>query len=122
MITGTLHFALWGYLGQQVWFKVDEWHTGDVKREVEKMAKEEEEGRTKVAQARGKEAFGEKVVAQIAEMMGMRRMDDDEYLDVLAEKALSIEAKIALIDEQIEEIVKEDREGEEKIQESGESP
>lgn len=105
-----------------MWFKVDEWHTGDVKREVEKMAKEEEEGRTKVAQARGKEAFGEKVVAQIAEMMGMRRMDDDEYLDVLAEKALSIEAKIALIDEQIEEIVKEDREGEEKIQESGESP
>ena len=106
-----------------MWFKVDEWHTGDVKREVEKMAKEEAEGR-KVAQTgqnRGKAAFGEDALAKVAEMMGMRRMDDDEYLDLLAEKALSLEAKIALIDERIEEIVKEDREGEGKVQESGES-
>ena len=103
MLSGTVQFALWGYLGQRAWIAIDEWHTVEVEREEErapmvKEAKTEEK------------AFGEGIAAKVAEMMGMRRLDDEEYLEVLGEKGLEIEAKIALIDEEIEKISKENEE------------
>ena len=100
MLSGSLQFALYGFLGQHAFFYLDTRHSRKVARDEEKK--------------RRKEA-GEKeqsLLEWTAGKMGMRKMSDEEYAGLLGEKALELEVEIALIDDRIEEVRKEEREKE----------
>lgn len=47
-------------------------------------------------------------------MAGMRKMSDEEYIKVLEERALELEAEIALIDERIEAVRREEQQSAER--------
>ena len=89
IVTGALQIALLGYLGQRGFAWADERRT----RQVELAQRQREDGgRT------------EGWIDQIASLKwtGLTKLSDEEYIDMLGEKALRIEAQIALIEEEIE--------------------
>ena len=51
----------------------------------------------------------ETILERVASLAGMRKMSDEEYVGVLSERALELEAEIALIDEKIEAVKTNDR-------------
>ena len=101
-------FALFGFMGQTVYNKLDARHIEHVAVEMESTKKEE----TTV--------FWKKV----AEMkwMPMKALSDEEYGDLLRERLLKIEADIALVDEEVERLRGEEkRMGETRVTAPGES-
>ncbi|KAL2049512.1 hypothetical protein ABVK25_010199 [Lepraria finkii] len=108
ILPGTVMFALFGFVGQTVYNKLDARHIEHVAVEMESTKKEE----TTV--------FWKKV----AEMkwMPMKALSDEEYGDLLRERLLKIEADIALVDEEVERLRGEERRmGETRVTAPGES-
>ena len=52
----------------------------------------------------------ESLLEKIAGMAGMRKMSDEEYIDILEERALELDTDIAMVDEQIEDLKEKQRE------------
>ncbi|KAL2037490.1 hypothetical protein N7G274_009771 [Stereocaulon virgatum] len=99
IIPGTMMFALFGFMGQTVYNKLDARHTQQVAVEMASL----------------KEIKTKDVWNSIAEMkwMPMRALSDEEYGNMLRERLLRVEADIALVDEEMERLrVEESRIGE----------
>ena len=92
-IPGTLVYALMGFVGQRAIIWADERHARSVEREKD----EETAGREEVERG---------WIDRVASMKwtGLTKLTNDEYAGILGEKMLKIEAQIAIIDEQIEEL------------------
>lgn len=92
-------FAIFGYIGQWGYNWADERHSERVAVAVEHEAVHHQE--RKVV------GFWERV----AEMKWspMKTLTDEEYADILREKMLAVDARIALVDEEVERLREEER-------------
>ncbi|BDD55255.1 hypothetical protein MPDQ_001727 [Monascus purpureus] len=84
LVPGLVIFSLLGYLGQRSYNAIDRWQM-------------ERENNPSVPLAQRMAA---------SKWIPIKSLSDDEYRAILTEKALSIEAEIAIIDEKIEELQK----------------
>ncbi|PGH04412.1 hypothetical protein AJ80_08523 [Polytolypa hystricis UAMH7299] len=95
-IPGAVIFSLAGYLGQNTYNVLDDWQLKQ--REKAPNAK----------------PLGERIME--SRWMPMKRLSDQQYVEMLNDKLLVIDAEIALLDERIEEIRKTGAGGEGETQ------
>ena len=102
IIPGTVIWMVFGYTGQRIYNRLDAKHS-------EEMAGVAEEAKV-LHEERG---FWDR----IAEMKWspMKKLSDEDYADTLKEKVLGLEAQIALVDEEMERVKKDDQAQEESI-------
>ncbi|KAL6712717.1 hypothetical protein ACLMJK_009739 [Lecanora helva] len=98
ILPAALVWTVFGYAGQRIYNKLDERHSEQVAvaaEEATNPAKKEERG------------FWD----NIAEMKWspMKKLSDEEYMGSLREKVLSLDAQIALVDEEMENVKQEER-------------
>lgn len=100
MIPGTIIFAIFGCVGQWCYNWADERHSERVA-----VAAEMEAIRP---QGKQKEVG---LWERVAEMKWspMKTLSDEEYADILREKMLAVDAQIALVDEEVERLRKEEQ-------------
>jgi hypothetical protein len=98
-IPGTIMFALFGYGGQRAYDFLDRRNSETVRKEVERRAE-------------GKPEEKEMLMHRIAKSKWspMSIMTDEEYEKVLGERLLRVETDIALIDDRIKELRKQQME------------
>lgn len=92
-------FAIFGFVGQWGYNWADERHSERVTMAIEHEAVHHQEKRVV--------GFWERV----AEMKWspMKTLSDKEYANILREKMLAVDARIALVDEEVERLRKEER-------------
>ena len=98
IIPGTIMFTLFGFLGQTVFNALDAQHSKQVAIDIQAAA----EGKTQ-----GRKRFWERV----AEMKWspLTVVSDEDYGNLLKEKLLRVEAEIALVDEEMERLRRDER-------------
>lgn len=98
ILPATILWTLFGYVGQRVYNRLDAKHSEQVG-----VAAEEEAMHSGMKEERG---FWDKV----AEMKWspMKKLEDEEYANILREKLLGIDAQIALVDEEMERLKEEE--------------
>ncbi|KAF6222081.1 hypothetical protein HO133_001167 [Letharia lupina] len=103
VIPGTIMFTLFGYIGQTVYDALDARHTAQVASEAQ-------------AAAEGKKADRKRFWEWFAEMKWspLTVLSDEDYGNMLKEKLLRVEAEIALVDEEVDRLRREERRMEER--------
>ncbi|KAF2011440.1 hypothetical protein BU24DRAFT_281217 [Aaosphaeria arxii CBS 175.79] len=97
IIPGTIMFTLFGFGGQHAYDFLDQKNTEQVQKDdvTEEGAKEKGTWLQRAAKSK---------------WSPMKVLSDEEYLEMMNEKVLSVEAEIALLDDKIEELRKQQKE------------
>lgn len=86
-------FSLFGYVGQTVFHRLDERHTEQIRSLLEERAE---------GNGEAKKGFWESVWGM--KWSPLTKLSDEQYVHILGERLLRIDAEIALVEEEIERV------------------